>query len=52
LKKFEAAINGLKTRASVIGLQEIAEKSKNDHLLEDESWGYYRPPELRQNPVI
>ena len=52
LGKFKAAIDELKTRAEVIGLQEIAQKEKNDHLLADDSWGYYRPPELRQNPVI
>lgn len=52
LGKFKDAIDELKTRAAVIGLQEIAQKEKNDHLLADESWGYYRPPELRQNPVI
>ncbi|MGZ8743800.1 MAG: endonuclease/exonuclease/phosphatase family protein [Nocardioides sp.] len=52
LGKFQDAIDELKTRAAVIGLQEIAQKEKNDHLLEDDTWGYYRPPELRQNPVI
>lgn len=52
LGKFKPAIDELKSRVEVAGLQEIADKDKNDHLLADEGWGYYRPPELRQNPVI
>lgn len=52
LSQFRTAVDELKTRVDVAGLQEIADKSKNDHLLADETWGYYRPPELRQNPVI
>lgn len=52
LDKFKDAIDELKTRVSVAGLQEIAQASKNEYLQDDESWGYYRPPELRQNPVI
>ncbi len=52
LDKFKKAIDELKSRVSVAGLQEIADKNKNDYLMDDESWGYYRPPELRQNPVI
>lgn len=52
LSQFQAAVDELKTRVDVAGLQEIADKSKNEHLLADEAWGYFRPPELRQNPVI
>ncbi len=52
LSKFKKAIDELKSRVAVAGLQEIADKDKNDYLLDDEDWGYYRPPELRQNPVI
>ena len=52
LSKFKPAIDELKSRVSVAGLQEIADKDKNDYLLADRSWGYHRPPELRQNPVI
>lgn len=52
LSRFETAVDELKTRVDVAGLQEIADKSKNDYLMDDESWGYFRPPELRQNPVI
>ena len=52
LGKFKRAIDELKSRVAVVGLQEIADKNKNDYLMDDETWGYYRPPELRQNPVI
>lgn len=52
LGKFKEAIDELKSRVAVAGLQEIADKNKNDYLMDDETWGYYRPPELRQNPVI
>lgn len=52
LQDFRTAVDELKTRVDVAGLQEIADKDKNDHLLADATWGYYRPPQLRQNPVI
>lgn len=52
LARFQTAIDELKTRVDVAGLQEIADRDKNDYLLADDSWGYFRPPELRQNPVI
>lgn len=52
LSQFRTAVDELKSRVDVAGLQEIADKSKNDYLLADETWGYFRPPELRQNPVI
>ena len=52
LKQFKKAVDAFKERVQVAGLQEIAEKEKNDYLQFDENWGYYRPDELRQNPVI
>lgn len=52
LKQFEKGVDALKEKVQVAGLQEIAEKEKNDYLQSDEGWGYYRPDELRQNPII
>lgn len=52
LKQFKNAVDAFKEKVQVAGLQEIAEKEKNDYLESDEDWGYYRPDELRQNPVI
>lgn len=52
LRQFKKGVDALKERVHVAGLQEIAEKEKNDYLQLDENWGYYRPSELRQNPVI
>jgi exonuclease III len=52
LKQFKNAVDAFKEKVQVAGLQEIAEKEKNDYLQSDEGWGYYRPDELRQNPVI
>lgn len=52
LEKFKEAVDAFKQRVQVAGLQEIAEKDKNDYLQQDEDWGYYRPEQLRQNPVI
>lgn len=52
LRQFKNAVDAFKEKVQVAGLQEIAEKEKNDYLQSDEGWGYYRPAELRQNPVI
>lgn len=52
LAQFRKGIDQLKPRVDVAGLQEIAEAEKNQYLIDDEEWGYYRPPEFRQNPVI
>lgn len=52
LKRFKNAVDAFKEKVQVAGLQEIAQKEKNDYLQSDEGWGYYRPAELRQNPVI
>lgn len=52
LEKFKEAIDELKSRVDVAGLQEIADTDKNYYLMDDDTWGYYRPPELRQNPLI
>lgn len=52
LRQFKKGVDALKERVQVAGLQEIAEKEKNDYLQADEDWGYFRPEELRQNPVI
>ncbi|MFC7492678.1 MULTISPECIES: hypothetical protein [unclassified Nocardioides] len=38
--------------ADVLGLQEIGMNEKNKWLIGDRNWGYYRPPQLQQNPVI
>lgn len=51
-EQFKRGIDQLKPRVDVAGLQEIAEAEKNQYLIDDEEWGYYRPPEFRQNPVI
>lgn len=52
LAQFKRGVDELKPRVDVAGLQEIAEAEKNQYLIDDEDWGYYRPPEIRQNPVI
>lgn len=52
LRQFKNAVDAFKEKVQVAGLQEIAEKEKADYLQADEGWGYYRPAELRQNPVI
>lgn len=52
LKQFRKGVDALKERVHVAGLQEVAQREKNDYLEADENWGYYRPAELRQNPII
>lgn len=52
LAQFKRGIDKLKPRVDVLGLQEITHADKNDYLIDDEAWGYYRPAELRQNPVV
>jgi endonuclease/exonuclease/phosphatase family metal-dependent hydrolase len=52
LAEFEQAADSFKERVDVGGLQEIGANVKNKYLLSDWTWGYYRPEELQQNPVI
>ncbi|MCW2791896.1 MAG: hypothetical protein JWO76_994, partial [Nocardioides sp.] len=52
LDEFEVAADEFKQRVDVGGLQEIGANVKNKYLLSDWTWGYYRPEELQQNPVI
>lgn len=49
---FKSAIDTMKQRADLIGLQEIGLNDKNKYLKKDVDWGYYRPPAVQQNPVI
>lgn len=49
---FAAAVGQVKPAVDVLGLQEVGMNSKNWWLRSDETWGYYRPPALQQNPVI
>ncbi len=49
---FTAGADEFKQRVDVAGLQEIGRNDKNRYLLADWTWGYYRPEELQQNPVI
>ncbi|MBD8870675.1 endonuclease/exonuclease/phosphatase family protein [Nocardioides donggukensis] len=52
LQQFSAAVDAFKPRVDVAGLQEIGANVKNHYLQEDRDWGYYRPPQIQQNPVI
>lgn len=52
LAGFEEAVDAFKQRVDVTGLQEIGANVKNKYLLSDATWGYYRPEQLQQNPVI
>jgi exonuclease III len=59
VETFQSAISRLKGPApgpspyvDVLGLQEIGMNEKNKWLIADANWGYYRPPQLQQNPVI
>lgn len=51
---FEHAIDSFKATGlvDVVGLQEIGSNDRNRHLQKDHTWGYYRPPQLQQDPVI
>ena len=51
---FEKAIDTLKGSGlvDVLGMQEIGSNNRNKYLQKDRTWGYYRPPQLQQNPVI
>lgn len=52
LEQFRAGIDPFKDRVHVAGLQEIGANDKNQLLKDDHDWGYLRPPEVQQNPVI
>ncbi|MCW2791894.1 MAG: hypothetical protein JWO76_992 [Nocardioides sp.] len=52
LDNFRTAVDAFKPMADVVGLQEIGANAKNKYLLRDHGWGYTRPPQLQQNPVI
>jgi endonuclease/exonuclease/phosphatase (EEP) superfamily protein YafD len=51
---FEKAIDAFKGSGlvDVVGMQEIGSNDRNKYLRKDHTWGYYRPPQLQQNPVI
>lgn len=51
---FEAAVRAVRTRADLVGLQEVNSKAKEDVLKRMSGWAYYRPARYRgeQNPVI
>ncbi len=49
---FSDAIGEAKPMADVIGLQEIGQTDKHRYLLTDADWGYFKPSQLQQNPVI
>lgn len=47
------AVSQVKPYVDVLGLQEITTMAKTRWLLSaDRNWGYYNPPQARQNPVI
>jgi endonuclease/exonuclease/phosphatase (EEP) superfamily protein YafD len=49
---FKKVITQVKPSVDVLALQEIGLNDKNKYLISDFNWGYYRPPQLQQNPVI
>lgn len=52
LDQFEAGVDELEQRVDVAGLQEIGSNEKSRYLRDSLTWGYYRPVELQQNPII
>ncbi|CAA9338240.1 MAG: hypothetical protein AVDCRST_MAG36-1277 [uncultured Nocardioidaceae bacterium] len=52
LAGFREGIAALKARVDVAGLQEIAGSDRMAVLTEDEDWEVYRPPTLKQVPVV
>lgn len=52
LSAFKDAVSAFKPNADVAGLQEIGANDRNKFLKADHDWGYFRPPQLQQNPVI
>jgi endonuclease/exonuclease/phosphatase family metal-dependent hydrolase len=54
LGDFKTAVTAFKQTVApdVAGLQEIGSNERNKFLVADTDWGYYRPPQLQQNPVI
>lgn len=52
VSKFADAVEAFKPQVDVAGLQEIGANAKHWRLLADHGWGYYRPAQLQQNPVI
>ncbi|MDF1605748.1 endonuclease/exonuclease/phosphatase family protein [Nocardioides sp. YIM 152315] len=50
--QLKGAAPGPSPYVDVLGLQEIGMNDKNKWLIADADWGYYRPPQLQQNPVI
>lgn len=53
LSDFKDAVTAFKNSGvEVAGLQEIGSNDRNKFLQADQTWGYYRPPALQQNPII
>ncbi len=52
LDQFEAGVDELEQRVDVAGLQEIGSNEKSRYLRDALTWGYFRPVELQQNPII
>jgi len=52
LADFKRGIDAFKPEVDVAGLQEIGSNDRNKYLRADHDWGYYRPAELQQNPII
>ena len=52
LKKFKKAIDQLKERVDVAGLQETRAPGRNAYLEGFRTWGSYRPADTSPNPVI
>jgi exonuclease III len=52
LNDFTRAFSAFRPRIDVAGLQEIGLNAKNTYLKSQSGWGYYRPPQLQQNPVV
>lgn len=50
---FKNVVTQVKPSVDVLGLQEIGMNDKNKWLIaSDYHWGYYRPPQLQQNPIV
>ena len=52
VKKFRKAIDQLKERIDVAGLQETRARGRNAYLESFTAWGSYRPADTSPNPVI
>jgi hypothetical protein len=50
--QFELAVQFIKTKADVAGLQESGGGNRREYLDSDRSWRIYHPPKLPQDPVI